>query len=236
MVKRRDRKKGEKKAARKRELRKSRVAKTNTNTNTTNAEKLKPKFGELPNQFVMDAIADSLHAAVNNVFDELEREGADTGPATQNSKMMGRCLYYAAAGQFVASVILGRDYCVQVGSLGVTTGGENMVKIDAANGGVAARRFHMWLGADDGGLVEYVDFTSRFFQEWTLAAGATWEREDLPSYVWGIQKDIRERHGIYYQIEIDEEPEADKQINANKAVIDRIVEQAIKIAKKKLLG
>lgn len=204
-------------------------------TNAANAEQLKPKYGELPDEFVMDAIADSLHAAVNNVFDELEQAGADTRPATQDASIKGQCLYYAAAGQYVASLILGRDYCVQVGSLGVMLDGESMLKIDAAIDGVAARRFHMWLGADDGGLVEHVDFTSRFFKEWALQAGAKWEREDLPAYLWGNQKEIREQHGVSFQYEIDQEAEADKLITANEAVVDRIVEQAISIAKKRLL-
>src|SRR5947208_3649897 len=83
---------------------------------------------------------------------------------------------------------------------------ENMVKFDAANGGIEARRCHMWLGADDGGLVDYVDFTSRFFKQWAIDSGAKWERDDLRDYLWGKQKDHREQHGVYYQVEITEEP------------------------------
>jgi len=225
-----DRQRRRAQAARKAE--KKRVARKNA----PSPHRFKPQFGELPDPLVMEAIAESLHAAVTNVFDELEKAGVDTGPLTQNAKIKGRCLYYAAAGQYVASTILGRDYWVQVGSLGITTTSDTMVKIDAANGGVAARRFHMWLGADDGGLVEFVDFTSRFFKDWAFESGSKWEREDLPAYIWGRQKDLRELHGVYYQHEIAEEPEADRFITANQEIIARIVEQATTIARKRLLG
>jgi hypothetical protein len=232
MGQKRDQRKRAKEAARRTEQhKKNRESKTNV----TKAEQLKPKLGELPAKHVMDAIADSVHAAVTSVFDDMEKAGAVPPPATPGAKIQGRCMYYAAAGQWVASVITGRDYCVQVGSLGVMTDGENMVKFDAANGGVAARRFHMWMGADDGGLVDYVDFTSRFFKEWATDSGAKWERDDLPDYLWGKQKDIREQHNVYYQIEESEEADADKMIEANKEVIDLIVQRAVKIAQKTLL-
>lgn len=183
----------------------------------------------------MEAIADAVHEAVTNVFAEMEAAGQNLQAQTASAKIKGRCLYYAAAGQYVTSIILGRDYCVQVGSLGVKTDADNMIKIDAANGGVAARRFHMWLAADDGGFVEYVDFTARFFKEWANEVGAKWDRDDLPPYVWGKQKDIAEQHGVLYKVEIDEEPEADQLVKANEAVVDRIVNQATTIARKRLL-
>jgi hypothetical protein len=232
MSKKQDRLNERLKAARKAEQKKNRAARNNA----TKAKQLKPKPGKLPDKRVMDAIADSLHDAVTSVFDELENAGANMQAATANATMKGRCLYYAAAGQYVAAEFVGREYWVQVGSLGVMTDDQNMVKIDAANGGVEARRFHMWLGSDDGRFVEHVDFTSRFFKDWARAVGANWERDDLPTYLWGKTTDIRQQHGVYYQTEISQEPDADRQIKTNQDTIDRIVERAIAIARKRLLG
>ena len=215
-----------KKAEKRREQRKS----------ATGSQRFFPKHGQLPDKSVMDVIAESLHTAVTEVFDEIEKAGADTRPMTENAKIRGRCLYYAAAGQYIATTFLGRDYRVQVGSLGVTTADDLMLTIDAAQDGIANRRFHMWLGADDGGFIEFVDFTSRFFKGWADETGAKWEREDLPPYVWGSQKDIREKHGVFYKHEIAEEPEAEKLINANEKIIDAIVKRAQAIASKKLFG
>lgn len=201
---------------------------------TTNMAKFKPKYGQLPDKQVMDVIAESLHEAVTTVFDELEQAGVDTGTATHNAKIKGRCLYYAGAGQHVAERILGRQYWVQVGSLGVSTDSEKMFKIDAANGGVAARRFHMWFGTDEGGVPEFVDFTSRFFKEWASDSGINWERDGLPDYLWGSQIDFAEKHGVYYKLEPAEEAEADKQIQVNQKILDVIEERAVALAIKRL--
>jgi hypothetical protein len=233
MSKKREQKVRAEKVAREREKQKKN---REANVKAEAAVQMKPKKGELPSKLAMDAIADAVHTAVTNVFDEIEATGGNTQPLTPSAKIKGRCLYYAAVGQWVASAILGRDYCVQVGSLMVKTGDESMLKIDAAGGGVAARRFHMWMAADDGGFIEFVDFTSRFFKDWAGEVGAKWERDDLPPYVWGRQKDISDQQGVFYQYEIGGEKEADKMVKANDALVHRIVEQAVTIARKRLLG
>lgn len=225
------RKRAEKAARATQQQKKNREA----NLKATAAEALKPKVGALPDKRVMDAIAESVHIAVTDVIDEIERSGG-AQPLTPNAKFKGRCFYYAAAGQYIASVILGRDYCVQVGSLGVETGNGMMVKIDAANGGVAARRFHMWLAADDAGFNEYVDFTSRFFKSWATETDAKWERDDLPPYLWGKLNDITEQHGVHYKYERSEESETNRMARANEKIVDAIAEKAIAIARKRLLG
>lgn len=233
MGQKRDQRKRAKEAAKKTEQhKKNQEAKINS----TPGPKFKPKTGELPAKHVMDAIADSVHEAVTRVFDELERAGANTLTTTPNANMKGRCLYYAAAGQYIATAVLGRDYCVQVGSLGCNTDDENMFKIDAANGGVAARRFHMWIRTDDGGFPEYVDFTARFFKDWAVDSGMTWERADMPPYLWGRPEDIREYQGVQFQYEISEEAEADKMVDVSQDLIMRIVDKASAIAERRLMG
>jgi hypothetical protein len=227
----RDKRKRAEKAARATEQqRKNREA----NIKARATEVMKPKIGMTPSKAIMDAVADSMYEAVTSVFSEIEKAGLDTGTQTPAAKMKGLCMYYAAAGQYVADAIVGREYFVQVGSLGIEVGNGMMMKIDAADGGVAARRFHMWLAADTGAGLEYVDFTSRYFKEWSVASGSTWERGDVPNYLWGKQKDIREQHGVHYQIEISAEPDADKAVTANDAIIEEIRKRATALAKKRL--
>ena len=195
----------------------------------------KPKPGQLPDKHVMDAIAESLHEAVTSVFDDLERSGANTKATRPDATLKGRCLYYSAAGQYVAEEFVGRVYWVQIGSLVFKTDSEHTATIDATKGGVEGRNFHMWLGTDDGGIEERIDFTSQYFKEWAEKSGATWDREELPSYIWGEKTEIMERLGVRFEPVISTEAEADRQIQANEPIIDLIVERAKAIARKRLL-
>ena len=61
-----------------------------------------------------------------------------------------------------------------------------------------------------------------------------WERGEIPNYLWGKQKEHREKHGVHFQIVISVEPDADKVVRANDAIIEEIRERATELVKKRL--
>jgi hypothetical protein len=189
--------------------------------------------GELPEKFIKDVIAEAMHASVNSVFKEIEDAGLAPPPVNPHAKMMGRCLYYAGAGQYLATKLLKRDYCVVAGSLTVQTGPETAMKIDAANGGIERRSFHMWLAADDGGIIDYIDFTSGFYKDWAQQSKCAWERDDVPSYIWGTAKEIHQ-HQVHLKDEPSEDAAGNRVIEENEKVIALIVKRATEWAANRL--
>jgi len=179
---------------------------------------------------IKDIIAESIHQAVTEIIDAFEASGGGT-PLKADAKMKGRCLYYATAAWYLTGDILGQEFELQMGSLGVGIGNEQMMKIDFEAGGMEKRSFHMWIARDTSVGVETVDLTSRFFKDWTTEAGHPWDRADLPNYLWDSPKAIISKHDVWYK---PYSASAQAMLDQNEALIDAIRAHARQLVQQRL--
>lgn len=179
---------------------------------------------------IKDIIADAIHQAVTEIIDAVEASGGGT-PLRVDAKMKGRCLYYATAAWYLTGDILGQEFELQMGSLGVGIGNEQMMKIDFEAGGMEKRSFHMWIARDTSVGVEIVDLTSRFFKDWTTQAGHPWNRSDLPNYLWDSAKAIIAKHDVWHK---SYSARAQAMLDQNEAHITAIRARARRLVQQRL--
>jgi hypothetical protein len=98
----------------------------------------------------------------------------------------GQCFLYTTVGMLLAKVVTGKPYHFCAGDIQVEVDelGSNF-EFSATKDGVENGAFHCWFESPDGN--EIIDLSARHYPTLAKWLVGTWEREDVPDFIWSTQ-------------------------------------------------